>query len=281
MAPPRPSPRAGWPSPSAPGARGRGRLPLLLLAAAAAGLGCPSRCWAIDTIETFAAGGYDLELYGGVGGLASHSGGAAGPSPYGHGELLLGYGLTDWLALCAGTTLRGPDAAYPEGDAAGYLLLVATPLDTDHLDLDLQLTVALAGSGLKELRYRPEAEFNVDLRPNLSLAGLYLRLAVPVHGIRPSESAGASAASTHVDLATIFGLYLTVARRHQLLLEYDTTYHLRPAASEPPAEVGGVTLGYNVVLNAHLELIHQLALDLDQQGRPNAVGALVGMVVTL
>lgn len=260
----------------------RPQLPLLLLAALLVALARPCRCWAIDTIETFAAGGYDLELYVGVGGLASgRDGGAAGPSPYGHGELLLGYGLTDWLALCAGTTLRGPDAAYPEGDAAGYLLLVATPLDTDHLDLDLQLTVALAGSGLKELRYRPEAEFNVDLRPNLSLAGLYLRLAVPVHGIRPSESAGASAASTHVDLATVFGLYLTVARRHQLLLEHDTTFHFRPAASEPPAEVGGVTLGYNVVLNAHLELIHQLALDLDQRGRPHAVGALVGMVVTL
>ncbi|MBK8480566.1 MAG: hypothetical protein IPL40_05265 [Proteobacteria bacterium] len=253
----------------------------LVLALPCALFARPSRCCAADTIETFAAGGYDLELYGGMFGLASASEGRGRPKPHGRSELILGYGLVDWLALCVGTTLHGRDDAYPDGDAAGYLLLVATPLDTDHLDLDLQLAVALAGPGLRELRYRPELELNVDLRPGLSLGGLYLRLGVPVDGIRPSASGAASAANTTVDLATILGLYLTVASRHQLLLEYDATYHFRPESGAPPAEVGGVALGYNVVLNGKLELIHQVTLDLGQGGRLSAVGASVGFIVTL
>lgn len=245
-------------------------------------LGIPSRARGIDTIETFAAGAFDFELYVGVGGLAGRGGGEeARPRAFAASELLVGYGLVDWFALCVGATLRGPDRTFREGDAAGYLLLVATPLDSDHVDLDLQLAVALAGAGLKELRYRPELELNFDLRPNLSAAGLYLRLGLPINGIRPTASGRDSDATTRVDLATLLGAYATFARRHQLLLEHDLTYHFDAGAGELVGEVGGVTLGYNLLLNARFELIHQLALDLDQRGRPSALGALVGLIVTI
>lgn len=232
---------------------------------------------AADTIETWDAGGANVEVYmlmDGFGhGARSQALGA---------DLLAGWGLSDRLSVYLSTSLSAD--GYPTAGAAELALGVfGTPIDTDHFDVDLLLDICAAGGGLGEFCLAPGLELNYDAAPGGTAWGLYARAGLLLTGREADAGADPAAARPEriVDAHATLGAYLTLDQRRQLLLEFDMTFHDRPAAGMAPAEVGGVALGYNALLTGALELISQVRLDLPQSGERTSLGGMVGFIATL
>jgi hypothetical protein len=77
------------------------------------------------------------------------------------------------------------------------------------------------------------------------------------------------------------GAYWSLDERRQLLIEFDATAHDHAEGPESGYEVGGVAVGYNVMLHDTLELINQVRIDLPQSGEKAATGFMVGLIATL
>ncbi len=229
---------------------------------------------AADTTEPFDVGATDVEIYAGVDGVGPKDGERAI-----FGDLLLGFGLTPALSAYVGTTLSANEM-FADGNADIYLGLYGTPLDSEHFDLDLFLDFAAGGDGFDEFALTPSTEINFDLDPDMGTWGLYLRAGVPIYG-QPKGSAPAEHERAF-DIEINPGTYVTLGELHQILVEYDMAFHPRTRDGHA-TDIGGVAVGYNVVLGPEspVELINQVYVDIPGEGETTSVGVSTGIIVTL
>lgn len=230
---------------------------------------------AADTVETWDVGATDVDFYCGFDGMGPEDGERGL-----YGDIMLGYGLVERFSAYLGTTLSANDH-FTEGNADVYLGIFGTPLDTDHFDLDLFLDVGAGGNGFDEFSLTPSTELNLDLEPDLGSWGIYLRAGVPVYGRFEQEESGNTEHQRAADVQLNPGTYLTIAHRHQVLLEYDMAFHPKAGPDDHAVDIGGIALGYNVVLADPIELITQVYLDIPQEDEQAAVGVMVGFIATM
>ncbi len=236
-------------------------------------LGCvPAK--AADTTETWDAGAANIDFYLGFDGIGRGEEGAIA------GDIMIGYGLVDRLSAYLGLSL---EAANRLSKNSGDLRLgiFGTPLESDHFDMDLFLEIGAAGPAFDKFRMAPAVELNLDLDPDRSSAGLYLRTAVSLHARSESEFPEDDDNTLAFDIEGVLGAYLTVAAGHQLLVEFDTIFHRHPLESGRSAEIGGIALGYNVVLNPAIEIISQLYIGIPGNNERFSAGVMIGLIATL
>ena len=166
------------------------------------------------------------------------------------------------------------------GNGEISLGLFGTPLDTNHVDLDLFLDLRLGGDGFSELQIAPALELNLDLRPERELWGIFLNVAAPIYREISGEQE-ATSADVVVSIEATLGTYLTLARRHQLLLDLELAFHPLASPGELSVELGSVGLGYNVALCDAIELIIEARFDLPQGDEDFSVGLMTGFIATI
>lgn len=198
---------------------------------------------AADTVETWDRGGADAEAYA-----------TLEPTPGGEPALLLeavaGYGVAERLSAYLQLELgwAGDVEWMPHAGVFG------TPLETEHLDLDLMFDLAFDGD---ELSGNPGLELNLDQEPDQSSIGTYLRVGVPIdsHMVQRTGRQHADDAdeSTELPCELTWGAYVTPADGQQLFVESDGAIGLGSGL----AEWVGVALGYNLMLTEAAELITQ------------------------
>lgn len=228
---------------------------------------------AADTVETWDKGAGDLDVY-----MLMEGVGAAESSQAVAGDIMVGWGLADRFSAYLGTTMQADGYLMNGGTELG-LGVFGTPVETDHLDLDLFLDLRSAGEGLSTLQVEPACELNWDAAPDMSTWGLYLRGGLAIAGREsPDKAAGVE---RYADLGMTVGSYWSLDEHHQLLVEFDATVHDHAAGEGSGLETGGVALGYNVFLHDTLELINQVRVDLPQGDERAAVGFMIGLIATL
>ncbi len=230
---------------------------------------------AADTTEPFDLGATDVDFYVGFDGMGPQGGERAL-----YGDIMLGYGLTPRLSGYVGTTLSANEQ-FADGNADVYLGLYGTPLDTDHFDLDLFLDFSAGGDGFDDFALTPMTELNFDLTPDLGSWGLYARIALPLYG-QPKEG-DPDEHERALDVVLNPGTYVSLGDRHQILVEYEMSFHPKATEDGHTTDVGGVALGYNVSLtpDGSFELVNQVFLDIPGKDEQAAVGVSTGFIVTL
>ncbi|RLE29109.1 MAG: hypothetical protein DRJ61_15205, partial [Acidobacteria bacterium] len=224
-----------------------------------------------DTTECYAPGPTDFELY-----LAFEGAGRATAEQTLGQQLVLGYGLTERLSGYFSTTLTADgNLVHPETETAAGLY--GTPLDSDHLDLDVFLGFGVQGGD--RFTAGPGLELNWDAAPDLDAWGLYVRSGLAVSGHETDAGFGRT-----TDLELTLGCYWTVAPGRQFLLEFDgctedQESHLH--GTEKEWSIGGWALGFNASLNRTMELITQVYLDVPDDGEDYGLGAMVGFIATM
>jgi hypothetical protein len=237
-----------------------------------------------DTVETCDEGAVDFEFFLG--------GDALNLDEYEktvYSELVLGYGL---LPAFSGYVALGAEADefLVQGEGGYSFGLIGTPLDTDHVDLDLMLDVSLGGEGFAEPGVAPGLELNIDLLPDQEVWGVYARLIDAVSG--RDVSVEDDPTTTTVDesetryelqhaIDQTYGTYVTIAGRHQILAEYYHTSNTNPADDELSSDSGGFAVGYNIVLVDNLELITHINCHPGHDHQDATWGASLGIVVTI
>jgi hypothetical protein len=228
---------------------------------------------AADTVEPFDVGATDFELYAGIDGL-----GLDKNEKTVFGDVVLGYGILERLSGYFGTTLES-NAYLAEGVVGFAFGIYGNVLDFNHVDVDLFLDFS---GGMGDFAVTPSFEFNLDADPEMETVGVYLRGGVPLYG-RPisgeADVAPEYEMASQVDVT--FGAYVSPGHIHQLLLEFDAVFRPDAVDDEHDVELGGVALGYNVMLTDNLELINQAYLDIPQNGEDFAVGVSTGFIATL
>ncbi len=240
---------------------------VLALAAGAAIFATSQRVRAADTVEPFEAGTAEVDVYLGLDQLGGV--GKAGPV---FGDIMLGFGLFRRLGAYFGATLEGTDA-FTSGATTHYFGVNGTPLDSNHVDLDLFLELSVSD----HFELRPAFELNVDADPEMRTWGMYLRAPLPIYGRRLSDGEP----QTTLRLESTVGAYTRVAPMHELLLEYDMAYRPEPDAGARRIELGAVAAGYNVTLWDGFELINQVSVDIPQGGETASFGVMTGFIATL
>ena len=185
------------------------------------------------------------------------------------------YGVLDGFTIDGGLAVKSLYGIH--GAAFGINIgAMYTPLDTDHVDLDLRADFGY--NTLMGFTLTPSIEFNIDVKPDLETAGFYFRLGLPLYG-RPFFEAPSWEdldemaddddweQGTDLGLAFAFGFYFTIAERHQILLEGGFEYnHLIEQndddEDDPFIENGYIAIGYNVKVNDSFELITELNFNL-------------------
>ena len=228
----------------------------------------------MDTVETWEPGATDLDFYTSYNGL-----GLARSERELGSEIMAGFGLVNGLSAYLGAAL-GTDEAFSQGSGEIFSGIFGTPIDSDHFDLDLFLDFRLGGTGFSEFQVTPAMELNFDLAPDQQRWGLYLVVATPVYGRTEGEADTATTeVATHLE--TTLGTYVTIAERHQLLLDYEMAWRPMAGTDEQTIEEGTVGLGYNVFLTPALELITEVRFDIPQDDEGFAVGVMVGLIATI
>jgi hypothetical protein len=219
--------------------------------------------FALDTMEPFAPGFSDAELYLGVENVGESR---AQTTPLFAGGV--GAGLTERLSLFVGYA----------ANADGYLSQASHGVDVSLYGnlgtwgpwaFDLGATLA---EGAGSLQAGPFLELNWDLTPEQTTAGLYLR--------GGPTAAGAGAA---VDWNWEQGLggYYTVGEDKQLFLEWGTGYDLGRTPAQRAWQRGTLSLGFNWVVSDTLELITEAGVTLPRSSEASRCQASVGFVATL
>jgi len=237
---------------------------------------------AADTVETYDEGAVDFEFYLGGDGLNLPK-----YEKTVFSNVLVGYGL---LPRLSGYISLGAESdEYLTYGQGGYSFGVfGTPLDTDHFDIDLMMDVGMSGESLNAIGVTPALELNFDLRPDMELWGLYVRLEDGLAG--RDESVADDPATPDIDetetryeftqsLSQTYGTYFTIAERHQILAEYYYSYNTNPARGELRSDSGGFALGYNVSIVDNLELITQVNCHPGHDHQDATWGASVGIIV--
>lgn len=221
---------------------------------------------AADTVETFDLGLGEFELYLGIDGL-----GHPLEEQTRTADALLGYGVVPRLSLYVA----------PSWSVDGYLGESAlgleiggfgTPIDTDHVDLDLGLAAATDGAFGA---YSDFLELNLDLEPDLSLAGLYVRGGLTVSGGQDDQGR----ALISLEPGSTVGVYVSPTEEHQILAEIDCGWVEGPRG-RPEWRHGALHLGYNIGLLDHLELIQEISFDIPDRGEDWGMGFFVGVIAT-
>lgn len=232
-----------------------------------------ARIHAADTVEPFDMGATDFELYAGIDGL--------GLDKYEKtvfGDVVLGYGILERLSGYFGTTLESNE--YLAEGAVGFAFgMYGNVVDFNHVDVDLFLDFS---GGRGDFAVTPSFEFNLDADPEMETVGVYLRGGVPLYG--RNMSGGTDVAPEYemaYQMDATLGAYVSPGNIHQLLLEFDAVFRPDAVDDERDMEVGGVALGYNVMLADNLELINQVYLDIPQSGEDFALGVSTGFIATL
>ncbi len=233
-------------------------------------------CWGIpvlaaDTTECFTVGPTDFEMYLSFEGM----GRPTAEQALGQ-QVVLGYGLTEHLSGYFSTTLSADGNLVHTGTetAAG---LYGTPLDGEHLDLDVFLGCSTDGDD--HFTTGPGLELNWDAAPDLAAWGLYARSGLAVSGHETADGFGRT-----TDLKLTLGCYWTLAAGQQLLLEFDGATEDHPShlhGTQKEWSTGGWALGYNVDLNDTMELLTQAYIDIPEDGEDTGFGLMVGFIATL
>lgn len=249
---------------------------LLLLAA--------SPSFALDTTEPYELGASDFEFYLGAEGLGLRKYETAL-----HADFFAAYGLTKRLSGYFGVDIQANEHL-GAGEAALGFGIFGTPLDTEHVDLDLLLDASIAGAGLTSFALTPGFELNFDLQPDLALWGVYLRSGFALSARDESVSDDAATPTVNeekrkytptLDIRTALGTYWTVKAGHQLFLQTDATVHLNKDRALRRFELGNLALGYNVEIHEAIELINQISLDIPQGKERASAGFMSGIIVTM
>lgn len=242
-----------------------------------------------DTLEPFDPGFSDFELffsYSGAGKEEPERGLAA--------ETLVGIGMADWLS--GYLTLAGEaNEKLSEGTGGFGFGVFATPLDTDHLDIDLGIDVALGGFGSgesneaghsrAEFTFTPFLEINWDSDPDMNGFGAWLWVEHAIGGRDDSivDELGEGIRDFTVTSGTglLVGAYYRFLERHEITVTYDMAFHHDAPAGEHAFENGGPSLGYNVmVVPDRLELISEVRFDIPQGGERFGTDFLLGFIAT-
>ncbi len=243
---------------------------------------------AADTLETWDAGCADVEFAVTLDGMGQD----AGERAY-CGDMLLGWGVARRLSAYVALSLAG-SGDLRDGTPSAGLGVFGTPLETDHVDLDLHLEFGADGPGLGRINLGPSLELNLDAAPDRASWGLYARAGLALAeaaddeadataktGADPGATTPVDADGRTVDRLLTVGTYLTLDPKRQLLLEYDVIYHDEPEPGAPATEHGGLALGYNRLLGEQLELVSQVRWDVPQGGGDGALGMSLGVIATL
>lgn len=259
--------------------------------------------WAMaaDTTEAFDAGASGFELYMGFDGI--------GLGKYEKAiwcEALAAFGVVDGFGLYLAAAGESNEY-FNEGGGGISLGMLGTPVDTDYFDMDLMLDFSFSSD---EFGITPALEMNFDFDPDMATGGFYLRLEQEFAGRDETEEAaapeiscesvdelqagGTSLLCTEVetgepDTSYVFapstgltlGAYYMVAENHQILVEYDMAFANNPADDENITEIGGIALGYNVVLADEVEMANQLYFDIPQSGEEFSVGIATGFIFAI
>ncbi|HOI12187.1 MAG TPA: hypothetical protein PK313_17015, partial [Myxococcota bacterium] len=193
-------------------------------------------------------------------------------------EFMVGYGIRDDLGLYVPLAIE-TDGAFGSPLGSVAIGLFGTPVDTRFFDLDLFLEVGTGGAGFREWGALPYVELNFDGHPERLSWGFFVQAGMPIRG-RPDASGGLSGAT--FDVSGLLGAYWRPHPDHELVLEFDTLLHpIHGADHARRAEIGGLALGYNVVLNDTAELLAQVSADIPQGRERWAFGATLGVILTL
>jgi len=259
------------------GAVRRGLRVVVGLSLVAASLCVGPAALAVDTTETWDAGAFDVDFYVGL-----DSVGRARDEHILSSDLMIGYGLIERFSAYVGTALAIEDR-FSSGGGELSLGLFGTPLDTDHVDLDLFLDVTGGGQALSQILVTPALELNVDLLPELRQWGVYLQIGVAIARTVESNEASGASPRTEATVETVIGTYVTIAERHQLLVDFEAGFRTSTASGEPVVEVGSIGVGYNVVVHEAIELVTEVRFDVPQrrEGDTFAVGFMAGAIATL
>lgn len=165
---------------------------------------------------------------------------------------------------------------HPEGSV--FAGIFGTPIDTAHFDLDIGLDLSFGTAGFQ---LTPFLEMNLDLKPNLGLWGIYIRIEEYLAGTNDALAGGSSHFRFTPVTNLAIGSYWTVVPDHQLLLEYAAEIPNNPSAGENKFDAGGIALGYNVAVHEIVELLSQLAFTLPVGEIPFSAGLSIGIIVTM
>jgi hypothetical protein len=224
---------------------------------------------AVDTVETFGKGEGDLEFYTGLDGL-----GADAPDQTVGGSMVMGWGVAERFSAYLATAVTADGhlgAAATDLDFGVF----GTPVDTDHLDLDLMLDIC-SPSG-DAVSVSPGLELNLDASPTMDSWGVFLGAAAAVSG----HHADGEAPERQLDWALGIGVYRALGPGRQLFLSYDATVRECPEPGRPSYEHGGLAVGYNAVLGDTMELITEARTGFGGGGDPSTLGFMIGFVATL
>jgi len=254
----------------------------------------PGQVSAADTVETWAVGPTDAEFHFGSRGLGLDS-----TERNVFGAAQFGYGIIPRFSAYVGTVLEG-NGDMASGGSNMFLGVFGTPLDTDHVDLDLLLHAETTHPS--DFAVSPALELNLDLEPDLALAGLYLRAGLPIlaRGATPPH---ADTNTSGVDLQVTAGVYWTVAPSHQILLEVENCVHLDGVDSLGTQEADGkgptrggasaaaeegrrwdapaVAVGYNVTVHPSIEILSEIRWTTPKDAEPSSYEVLCGFIATL
>jgi len=226
---------------------------------------------AIDTVETWAEGDGNVELYSGFDGVGEDTADQALA-----GAMLMGWGVANRFSAYMATAMEA-DGYFTGAETELNLGVFGTPVDTDHFDVDLILDMRVAGHEMNEATVVPAIELNLDHTPDLGTYGMFVRGAAQVGG---SENPDGEP-TRHTDLGFDVGGYYTLSPNHQLLLMYDATIHDKADPEKSGFEHGAVALGYNALLGDNLELITETSMGIAQAGSVSSLGFMVGFIATL
>lgn len=255
------------------------------IAGIAMGLSATSSAWALDTVEPYGKGVGDVELYAGYEGVrrpASERKVAA--------SSILGYGVLDALNAYAVLGV-GADGRLANGEGALALGLVGTPLDTNHVDLDLGLEAGLSGVGLGDFALTPCLELNFDTHPERSGFGIFLTAATALTSRIYDTTRRDGTTHTHHEIAAQTALSLGASyvflERHELLAAWTSLVNANvacqenPARTEPRWEPGKAAIGYNVKISDEMEWIAEFSYEWPKRSVRGAFGGLTGFIVTI
>jgi hypothetical protein len=264
---------------------------VLVLSLWAAGVPA-NRSHALDTLEPFDIGVSDFEGY-----FSYLGAGKQEPDRGFNAEFLLGIGILNRLS---GQIYGGGDSNENLTEATGSLGfgLFGTLVDTDHLDLDLGVNFTIgnlgaggegpAGHSQAEFTVEPCLEVNLDSDPDMNGYGLFLVVESTLGGqdnsyIPPGTPTPEEIRAFRITPGTglLLAGYWRPAERHEILLGYDMSFNHNARAGERVTDVGGISLGYNVILADPLELITEVYFDIPQDDENFGVDVMVGFIATL
>jgi len=249
--------------------------------------------YSADTWECYDLGFSDFEFYLGVEGLdKTHENVVYNASTY------LGFGILPQMSGYLGVMVSS-NRYFQEAVGGLNFGIFGTPVDTDHVDLDLILDLNLSGQSFSDFVAAPGLELNFDLDPDLATWGSYISVFqllsgreentpqrnIPQQGssdgIYIEESNKGKSKFVFVQSTyLLLGTYYTIQEGQQLLLEYDMTFNHRPAEDERHMDVGGINVGFNVMLTDGLEMINSVRFDIPQKNEDFAFGISTGFLAT-